>query len=184
MLDVLTVVTGVAALLLGAWCGWAAYRDQPTKDWHFIGMAVVTVLALLHNWNDFLQQVSAQGWEVTWRRDITAHVMPTLRVLEMWANRAGIPLLQYAICKLRHKQPALHYMLADALATLDQQIEHHMNMIRPADFMRDRRYLMLVLERTCDLDQVRRRASRSADGSRDTDPTTIDPLEECQPMPA
>ncbi|MFJ3984677.1 hypothetical protein [Streptomyces fungicidicus] len=47
MVDVLTVVTGVAALLLGAWCGWAAYRDQPTKDWHFIGMAVVTLLALV-----------------------------------------------------------------------------------------------------------------------------------------
>jgi hypothetical protein len=46
MLDVLTLVTAVAALLLAAWCGWAAYRSQPTKDWHFIGMAVVTVLAL------------------------------------------------------------------------------------------------------------------------------------------
>src|ERR671935_42529 len=47
MLDALTLVTGVAALLLAAWCGWAAYRDQPTKDWHFIGMAVVTLLALV-----------------------------------------------------------------------------------------------------------------------------------------
>ncbi|MFE2044852.1 hypothetical protein ACFXAZ_28845 [Streptomyces sp. NPDC059477] len=47
MLEVLTLVTGVAALLLAAWCGWAAYRDQPTKDWHFIGMAVVSVLALV-----------------------------------------------------------------------------------------------------------------------------------------
>lgn len=47
MLDVLTLVTGVAALLLAAWCGWAAYRDQPTKDWHFIGMAVVTLLTLV-----------------------------------------------------------------------------------------------------------------------------------------
>ncbi|MEU1515729.1 hypothetical protein ABZ490_26930 [Streptomyces sp. NPDC005811] len=47
MLDVLTLVTGVAALLLAAWCGWAAHRDQPTKDWHFMGMAVVTVLALM-----------------------------------------------------------------------------------------------------------------------------------------
>lgn len=47
MFDALTLVTGVAALLLAAWCGWAAYRDQPTKDWHFIGMAVVTVLALV-----------------------------------------------------------------------------------------------------------------------------------------
>ncbi|MFE6285338.1 hypothetical protein [Streptomyces sp. NPDC057877] len=47
MLVALTVVTAVAALLLAAWCGWAAYRDQPTKDWHFIGMAVVSVLALV-----------------------------------------------------------------------------------------------------------------------------------------
>ena len=47
MLDALTLLTGVAALLLAAWCGFAAYRDQPTKDWHFIGMAVVTALALI-----------------------------------------------------------------------------------------------------------------------------------------
>ncbi|MEU6542380.1 hypothetical protein [Streptomyces sp. NPDC046859] len=47
MFAALMLVTGVAALLLAAWCGWAASRDQPTKDWHFIGMAVVTVLALV-----------------------------------------------------------------------------------------------------------------------------------------
>ncbi|MFE0581238.1 hypothetical protein [Streptomyces sp. NPDC058874] len=46
MLDALTVAIGVAALALAAWCGFAALRDQPTKDWHFIGMAVVTVLVL------------------------------------------------------------------------------------------------------------------------------------------
>ncbi|MFD5622301.1 hypothetical protein [Streptomyces yangpuensis] len=46
MLDALTVTIGVAALALAAWCGYAALRDQPTKDWHFIGMAVVTVLVL------------------------------------------------------------------------------------------------------------------------------------------
>ncbi|QKW05554.1 hypothetical protein HUT18_03355 [Streptomyces sp. NA04227] len=47
MLVVLTIVTSVAALALAAWCGFAAYRDQSTKDWHFIGMAVVTLLALV-----------------------------------------------------------------------------------------------------------------------------------------
>ncbi|MGW5638353.1 hypothetical protein [Streptomyces sp. NPDC003832] len=47
MLDALTLVTGVAAVLLAAWCGFAAYRDEATKDWHFIGMAVVTLLALI-----------------------------------------------------------------------------------------------------------------------------------------
>ncbi|MEV8535914.1 hypothetical protein [Streptomyces sp. NPDC051211] len=47
MLDALTIAIGVAALALAAWCGFAAYRDQPTKDWHFIGMAVVTLLVLV-----------------------------------------------------------------------------------------------------------------------------------------
>jgi len=47
MVDALTWATAVAALLLAAWCGWAAYRDQSTKDWHFIGMGVVTLLALV-----------------------------------------------------------------------------------------------------------------------------------------
>ncbi|KNB49803.1 hypothetical protein [Streptomyces caatingaensis] len=47
MIDVLTLVVGLAALALAVWCGHAFYRDQSTKDWHFIGMAVVTVLALV-----------------------------------------------------------------------------------------------------------------------------------------
>lgn len=47
MLTPLTVTLAVAALALAGWCGHAAYRDQPTKDWHFIGMAVVTLLALI-----------------------------------------------------------------------------------------------------------------------------------------
>ncbi|QNP62380.1 hypothetical protein [Streptomyces genisteinicus] len=46
MLDALTIAVAVTALALAAWCGHAAYRDQPTKDWHFIGIAVVSVLAL------------------------------------------------------------------------------------------------------------------------------------------
>lgn len=47
MFTPLTVALAVAALALAAWCGWAAHRDQPTKDWHFIGMAVVTLLAFV-----------------------------------------------------------------------------------------------------------------------------------------
>ncbi|MCX4979766.1 hypothetical protein OG259_33205 [Streptomyces sp. NBC_00250] len=47
MLDALTVAVSVAALALAAWCGYAAFRDQSTKDWHFIGMAVVSFLVLV-----------------------------------------------------------------------------------------------------------------------------------------
>ncbi|GGO45582.1 hypothetical protein GCM10012287_13860 [Streptomyces daqingensis] len=47
MFTPLTVTLAVAAVLLALWCGWAALRDQPTKDWHFLGMAAVTLLALV-----------------------------------------------------------------------------------------------------------------------------------------
>ncbi|GAA1907506.1 hypothetical protein [Streptantibioticus ferralitis] len=46
MIGALTVAVTAAALLLAAWCGYATARDQSTKDWHFIGMAAVSVLAL------------------------------------------------------------------------------------------------------------------------------------------
>ncbi|KUJ66619.1 hypothetical protein ACZ90_34990 [Streptomyces albus subsp. albus] len=47
MIDAVTILLAVTALVLAGWCGYAAYRDQPTKDWHFIGMAVVSVLGLV-----------------------------------------------------------------------------------------------------------------------------------------
>lgn len=47
MLDAVVITVSVTALLLAAWCGFAAYRDSPTKDWHFGGMAVVTLAALV-----------------------------------------------------------------------------------------------------------------------------------------
>ncbi len=46
MIGWVTAAVSVAALLLAAWCGVATARDQSTKDWHFIGMAVVSLLAL------------------------------------------------------------------------------------------------------------------------------------------
>ncbi|WP_129838468.1 hypothetical protein [Streptomyces sp. RFCAC02] len=47
MIAPLTVAVAVAALLLTAWCAYAAVRDQAVKDWHYIGMAVVLLLTLV-----------------------------------------------------------------------------------------------------------------------------------------
>jgi hypothetical protein len=47
MLTPLTVAVAVAALLLGAWCALSALRNQPVKDWHYAGIAVVTLLTLV-----------------------------------------------------------------------------------------------------------------------------------------
>ncbi|WP_031515257.1 hypothetical protein [Streptomyces sp. NRRL F-5123] len=47
MLDAVTITVSVMALLLAAWCAWSAYRDEPTNDRHFAGMAVVTLATLV-----------------------------------------------------------------------------------------------------------------------------------------
>ncbi|MGP4110914.1 hypothetical protein ACTWP5_08355 [Streptomyces sp. 4N509B] len=47
MLTPLTVTVIVAAVLLTVWCGYASVRDQPVKDWHYGGMAVVLLLTLV-----------------------------------------------------------------------------------------------------------------------------------------
>ncbi|MFC7217828.1 hypothetical protein ACFQLX_06540 [Streptomyces polyrhachis] len=46
MFDPLTIAVAVAVLGLGAWCAYAAFKDQPTKDWHLLGMAAVSLAAL------------------------------------------------------------------------------------------------------------------------------------------
>jgi hypothetical protein len=47
MFTPLTVAVAVTALLLAAWCGYAAFRDGPVKDWHYFGMAGVLLLTLV-----------------------------------------------------------------------------------------------------------------------------------------
>jgi hypothetical protein len=47
MLTPVTLAVALAALLLGGWCAWAAFRDQPVKDWHYGGIAVVTLLTVV-----------------------------------------------------------------------------------------------------------------------------------------
>ena len=47
MLTPLTVAVAVAALLLGVWCALTAGRNQPVKDWHYAGIAGVTLLTLV-----------------------------------------------------------------------------------------------------------------------------------------
>lgn len=101
-----------------------------------------------HNWNDFTQALVEHGWEISYERDITAHIMPTLRAIHMWGHSVGLPLLEFGINKLRLKQPGLHYVLEETLAMIDEVIAKHLTEVDPADFARHRRYVLLTLRRT------------------------------------
>ena len=100
-----------------------------------------------HDWDRFRERVTREGWAITYERDITAHVLPTLRYMHMWGARFGVPLLKFSLLKLRAKQPAAHYLLQDVFQMLDGTIEDNLELIDPDVFARTKRYMLMVLER-------------------------------------
>ena len=100
-----------------------------------------------HNWHDFTARIAAAGWRIRIERDITANILPTLQFVEMLATRICLPLLEYGVRKFRSKQPGLHYVLEGVLAMVDAGIEQNLAIVQPANFLVNRRYMLLVMER-------------------------------------
>jgi SAM-dependent methyltransferase len=100
-----------------------------------------------HNWDDFHREVTRQGWRIDFERDITPHILPTLRYINMWARQFGLPALEFALLKLRAKQPGLHYVLEDTLAMVQDVIQDNLQIIDPAAFVENKKYVMLVMRR-------------------------------------
>jgi MPBQ/MSBQ methyltransferase len=100
-----------------------------------------------HRWEGFTDMLRKTGWEVTYERDITANVLPTLRAAHMWATQFGVPLLKFVELKLRVKQPALHYVLQGLLDQLDGVIDDNLKVIDPAVFANHKKYILLSIRR-------------------------------------
>ena len=58
------------------------------------------------------------GWEITFQKDITANILPTLSYAHMWASRFGMPFFELAALRLRRKQPGLHHLFSNVLEEL------------------------------------------------------------------
>ncbi len=100
-----------------------------------------------HDWNAFVARVTAAGWRLAYEQDVTAHVLPFLAFLHMMATRFGLPLMDSAVLHLRRKQPGLHHLLDGLLGHVAEVAADNVGLIDPAQFSRDRRYMLLKLER-------------------------------------
>jgi MPBQ/MSBQ methyltransferase len=120
----------------GKWVACDYFLNQRTDD------------KTCHNWELFQQRLEQTGWRITYQRDVTANVLPTLAFLHMLATRFGLPLLNFTTLRLRRKQPGIHHLLEKMLGILEGVATDNVGLIDPAQFARDRRYMMLVMERS------------------------------------
>jgi cyclopropane fatty-acyl-phospholipid synthase-like methyltransferase len=106
-----------------------------------------TIERSCHVWGEFTARLGATGWKVAYQRDITQHVLPTLKFVHMWATRFGIPLMKFTFHKLRRKQPGLHHILHDAFSSLEEFAEHGIAQVDAAAFAQKHQYMLVVMER-------------------------------------
>jgi hypothetical protein len=65
----------------------------------------------------------------------------------MWARDFGVPALEFALLKLRAKQPGLHYVLEDTLTMIHEVIEDNLQIICPDAFVENKMYVLMVMRR-------------------------------------
>ena len=119
----------------GKWVACDYFLSRPSTD------------QTCHNWDAFNDRLKQAGWRISYERDITANVLPTLGFLHMLSTRFGMPMLGFATLRLKRKQPGLHHLVERAIDQLEGVAADNIALINPNEFAKDRRYMMLVMER-------------------------------------
>ncbi|HPD55863.1 MAG TPA: class I SAM-dependent methyltransferase [Smithellaceae bacterium] len=100
-----------------------------------------------HNWEIFTDKLAKYGFEITSERDITPHIMPTIRYVDMLSTKIGLPVKDFVLEKLKVKAPGLYYALQGALPEIEAKIKKNTDKTDPDIFAANKRYMLLVIER-------------------------------------
>ena len=101
-----------------------------------------------HNWRLFNTGLRQNGFKMTYQRDITPNVLPTIAYVYMWAGQIGMPIKEFALGKLKVKAPGIYYAMEEALPEIEKKINKNMDTINPATFAANKHYVLMVIERT------------------------------------
>lgn len=100
-----------------------------------------------HVWNAFEEALRAAKMKIVFERDITPNVLPTLAYVHMLGERLATPLVNFVIAKLHKKRPAIHYVLEEVIEELRTYMLDQLQIVNPAEFLRDKKYMLLAVER-------------------------------------
>ena len=96
----------------------------------------------------FRDQLAEHGFVITDETDITANVLPTLGFAHLLANRIGLPAVDFAVDKLRAKQPALHYVVENVAERIRASARKSTAVIDPVAFAARKRYILMTIRRS------------------------------------
>ena len=99
-----------------------------------------------HHWEDFVRQLDEHGMTITFERDITPHVLPTLAFVHFLGSRFGLPLATFASEKMKAKRPALAYLLEEVVTMGRESLVEHIEAMNPKTFANEKKYLLLSIE--------------------------------------
>jgi len=100
-----------------------------------------------HLLEDFIREIEEHGWNIVYKKDITQNILPTIKVIDMYAKRFLLPMVHYAFENLRFKKPWLYYLTADIRDLINNKIDRELASIDPERFIKEKRYMFYVLEK-------------------------------------
>jgi cyclopropane fatty-acyl-phospholipid synthase-like methyltransferase len=100
-----------------------------------------------HILDDFIQKTKEYGWEITYQQDITPNILPTIKLVTMYAERFMLPLTHFAFEKLRFKKAWLYYFIQDFKFSVEKKMTKELASVDPVKFVNEKKYMLLVLRK-------------------------------------
>jgi len=100
-----------------------------------------------HNWEYFSEVLKKNGWNISYKVDITDNVLVTLKYIYMLGTRIGSPLADFIFGKFKSKQPGFYYLTEDIITSLEESLQKNIEIINPDRFKEEKMYIFMVVER-------------------------------------
>lgn len=100
-----------------------------------------------HFFDEFQKNLQKNGLKITAQRNITPNILPTIAFVYQFANRIGLPLLQFGIEKLETKAPGIHYAVQEVIPFVQGKIDKNLLTVNPEIFAMQKQYLLMEIER-------------------------------------
>jgi cyclopropane fatty-acyl-phospholipid synthase-like methyltransferase len=100
-----------------------------------------------HLLEDVIQKTKEHGWEITCQQDITPNILPTIKMVYMYAERFMLPVIHFSFEKIRVKKAWLYYYIRDIKELADEKIYKELASVDPVKFENEKKYLFLVLRK-------------------------------------